>query len=182
MTSKIIRLTLAGILALLCVDAIAADKFTVQATYTDGVLNSLNFDYSPVAVQTPPGFTANGKHIAGSACYAKVSGEDNDTITGYLAELKDKQTLAAITDSRNRMKEAVARKKLELWQEVLCVATGSNPVPYRETGPDAKGKWDSALISIDGVRKGSWSDVFTVVRRTHLYSVTVTPAPQSAPE
>lgn len=173
------RLIIACMMMIFSAHTAASQKFALQASYINAVLNTLNFDYSQTARQNPPGFTADGKLIPGSACYAKISGEDNDTITEYVNTLVDKQAQAQIADTRKRMQEAVARQKLEIWQEVLCVIDGKEIVPYRETGKDSKGKWDSASISIDGVRKGSWKEVFTIVRRKHLYSITVTPARQA---
>ncbi|TSA50831.1 MAG: hypothetical protein D4R48_00675 [Nitrosomonadales bacterium] len=158
-----------------CMESTESSKFVVQATYADAVLKVLNFDYSPAAKQHPPGFTANGKHIDGSACYAKFSGESNDTLSDYLSTLKDKQALAAIQDTRTRMKDAVTRQKLDIWQEVLCVAAGKGEIPYPVTGAGSKGRWEAVTIANDGVRKGSWQEAFTVVQRKHLYSITVNP-------
>jgi hypothetical protein len=173
------KLSLAFVITLFAMPASASPKFGIQASYINAALNTVNFDYSAAARQTPPGFSADGKFIPGSACYAKISGEDNDTLTDFMSALTDKQLYALIADARKRMQEGVARQKLEIWQEVLCVVEGKENIPYRETSKDSKGKWDSAAISIDGVRKGSWKEVFTVVRRKYLYSITVTPARQA---
>ena len=169
-------LALGALIALLPVLVQAEDRFSLQATFFNAALTSLSFDYRDGNRQALPGFTVNGTHMDGSACYAKIPGSDN--LSGYLSSIKDKPAYREIGNTRKRMLDSLARNKLEIWQEVLCVANGAREIPYKETGIGNDGKWSSVPIVLNGQRQGAWNDVFTVARRRHLYSVTVHPGQQ----
>lgn len=121
-----------------------------------------------------PGFSAENQRLPGSACYARIPGSDN--LTSYLGTIKNQSAYRAIEETRSKMRDSVARNKLDIWQEVLCITTGRHALPYRETGNGNGGKWSSVPILLNGERQGAWNDVFTVVGADYLYSVTVHPA------
>ena len=167
-------MALGTLITLLPVLAQAEDRFSLQATFVNAALASLSFDYRDGSRKALPGFIANGMHMAGSACYAKIPRSDN--LSGYLNSIKDKPAYREIGNTRKRMLDSLARNKLGIWQEVLCVANGAKEIPYKETGIGNDGKWSSVPIVLNGQRQGAWNDVFPVVRRRHLYAVTVHPA------
>lgn len=145
----------------------ANDQFSLQADYANSELKALKFDYRN---QRPPTvLIANGKPVPQSACFARIPGSDN--LTRFLESIKDQPGYYSVADTRKRMQEAMVKAKLDIWQEVLCVA----PVPFPETVKGNAGKWSSVPIYLDGQRQGAWNDVFTVVRPNHLYSITVHP-------
>jgi hypothetical protein len=161
------KITLALLLLALGTTAQANDQFTLQADYANAELKALRFDYRP---QRPPtGVAVNGKLIPGSGCFARIPGSDN--LTKFLESIKNQPGYYSIADTRNRMQDAMIKNKLEIWQEVLCVATNT----FAETVKGNPGKWSSIPIYLDGHRQGAWNEVFTVVRPNHLYSITVHP-------
>lgn len=145
----------------------ADERFTLQADYADSQLKALRFDYrtSP----QPTGVFVQGKALPESGCFTRIPGSDN--LTAFLASIQHQPGYVSIADTRKRMQEAMVKTKLDIWQEVLCVA----PVPFPETVKGNAGKWSSIPIFLNGERQGAWNDVFTVVRPNHLYSVTVRP-------
>lgn len=159
-------------LALNSPSVLAADQFSVEAFYKDGALTSLIFDYREGRNKAIPGFSANNVHVAGSACYARIPGSDN--LSAYLQSIKNKPLYREIEETRGRMRAAVGKNKLDVWQEVLCVST-KQPIPYSATGANNGGKWSSIPITLNGDRQGAWNDVFTVLRPNHIYSITVHP-------
>lgn len=150
----------------------ANDQFLLQAAYKDAALASLDFDYRAGGNKAVRGFLADGNPIPGSACYARIPGSDN--LNAFLTRIKNQPVYRGIADTRQRMQDALAKNRLEIWQEVLCTAP-ANAIPYPETGNGHNGKWSSIPIYLNGERQGAWNDVFTVVRPGHLYSVTVHP-------
>lgn len=145
----------------------ANDPFSLQADYAHSELKALHFDYrKPLP---PTGVTVNGKLVPGSGCFARIPGSDN--LTKFLDSIKDQPGYYAVADTRKRMQEAMVKSKLDIWQEVLCVATNT----FTETVKGNPGKWSSVPIYLNGQRQGAWNDVFTVVRPNHLYSITVHP-------
>jgi len=165
---------LASILTLATGTACAAEgQFSLEASYKNAALAALSFDYREGKKQAIPGFIADSVRMPNSACYAKIPGSDNLTI--FLKSIQDKALHREIEDSRRRMSDAVGRNKLEVWQEVICVVK-DRPVPYSVTNQSNGGKWSSIPITLNGERQGAWNDVFTIVRPSHLYSVTVHPA------
>lgn len=154
---------LSGWLQLAC----AGDTFSLQAEYADAKLQAIHFEYrSPLP---PTGVKINGKMLADSGCFARIPGSDN--LTPFLAGIRSQSGYAAIADTRQRIRQAMAKTGLEIWQEVLCVAANTFP----ETVKGNPGKWGPASIYLDGQRQGVWNDVYTVVRPNHLYSITVHP-------
>jgi len=155
------------LLLVLGTTAQANDQFSLQADYANSELKSLKFDYrTPLP---PTGVFINGKQVPGSGCFARVPGSDN--LTGFLESIKNQPGYYSVADTRKRMQEAMVKTKLEIWQEVLCVATGT----FAETVKGNPGKWSSIPIFLNGKRQGAWNEVFTVVRPNHLYSITVHP-------
>jgi hypothetical protein len=161
------KITFAFLLLALGSAAQANDQFTLQADYANSELKALRFDYRPQRPST--GVTVNGKLVPGSGCFARIPGSDN--LTKFLESIKDQPGYYAIADTRKRMQDAMVKTKLDIWQEVLCVATGT----FAETVKANPGKWSSIPIYLDGQRQGAWNEVFTVVRPNHLYSITVHP-------
>lgn len=168
MRNKAIWVSIAATISL-AVHAETADRFTLTASYKNAALTSLNFDYRDNR-KLETGFSADDKRIPSSACYARIPGSDN--LTAYLNTIKNKPLAREIDDTRRRMQDAVARNKLDIWQEALCVG----PVPYPVTSNGNGGKWSSVPVILNGERQGAWNDVFSVVQKTHLYSITVHPA------
>ena len=161
--SKLLALLLLGLGQI----AQANDLFTLQADYANSELKSLRFDYRAQRPQT--GVSVNGKLVPGSGCFARIPGSDN--LSKFLESIKNQPGYYSIADTRQRMQEAMAKTKLDIWQEVLCVAVDTFP----ETVKGNPGKWSSIPIFLDGQRQGAWNEVFTVVRPNHLYSITVHP-------
>lgn len=163
-------------LTLLCIAAASAaqasDRFTLQAEYSQSQLKTLRFDYG--TAPQPTGVLVDGTLLPGSGCFARLPGSDN--LTAFLASIQTQPGYFSIADTRKRMQEAMIKTKLDIWQEVLCVA----PVPFPETVKENPGKWSSIPIYLNGERQGAWNDVFTVVRPNHLYSVTVRPRGKGA--
>jgi len=151
----------------LSVHAETTDRFIVDAVYRNASLASLSFDYRD---GRQPGFSADDLRVPGSACYAKIPGSDN--LSTYLNTIKNKPLYQEIEETRQRMREAVSKNKLDVWQEVLCVGQ----IPYRATSNSNGGKWSSVSIMLNGQRQGAWNDVFTVARPSHIYSITVHPS------
>lgn len=148
-------------------------QFSVEATYSNAALASLNFDYRSNSPKAGiPGFIADNTRQSGSTCYARIPGSDN--LTAYLDSIKNKPIHQEIEETRGRMRDSVARSKLEVWQEALCI-NERQAIPYRETGNGNGGKWSSVPIILNGERQGAWTDVFTIVRPNHIYSITVHP-------
>ena len=145
----------------------ANDQFTLQADYANSELKSLHFDYA--SKPQPTGVMISGKLLPGSGCFARIPGSDN--LTQFLDSIKDQPGYFAVADTRKRMQDAMVKTKLEIWQEVLCVAVGTFP----ETVKGNPGKWSSIPIFLNGKREGAWNEVFTVIRPNHLYSITVHP-------
>jgi len=145
----------------------ANDEINLQADYANAELKALRFDYrKPLP---PTGVTIGGKLAPGSGCFARMPHSDN--LTRFLESIKNQPGYYAIADTRKRMQEAMIKSKLDIWQEILCVATNTFP----ETVKGNEGKWSSVPIYLNGHREGAWNDVFTVVRPNHLYSITVHP-------
>lgn len=145
----------------------ANNEFSLQGDFANSQLKALRFDYRKPLPQT--GVFVEGKLVPGSGCFARIPGSDN--LTPFLESIKNQPGFHSIADTRKRMQEAMIKTKLDIWQEVLCVATGT----FAETVKDNPGKWSSIPIFLNGGRQGSWNEVFTVVRPNHLYSITVHP-------
>jgi len=145
----------------------ANEEFSLQADFANSELKALRFDYrKPLP---PTGVFINGKPVPGSGCFARIPGSDN--LTPFLESIKNQPGFYSVADTRKRMQEAMIKAKLDIWQEVLCVATGT----FAETVKSNPGKWSSIPITLNGGRQGAWNDVFTVIRPNHLYSITVHP-------
>ena len=145
----------------------ANEEFSLQADFANSELKALRFDYrKPLP---PTGVFINGKQVPGSGCFARIPGSDN--LTPFLESIKNQPGFYSVADTRKRMQEAMIKAKLDIWQEVLCVATGT----FAETVKSNPGKWSSIPITLNGGRQGAWNDVFTVIRPNHLYSITVHP-------
>lgn len=151
----------------------AGEQFSLDASYKNAALASLSFDYREGKKQAIPGFSADEVRVQSSACYARIPGSDN--LTSYLNLIKNKLLYREIEDSRSKMRDAVGRNKLDIWQEVVCIVNG-RPIPYAVTSQTNGGKWSSIPITLNGERQGAWNDVFTIVRPGYLYSITVHPA------
>lgn len=161
------KINFAVLLLVLSTAAQANDQFTLQADYANSELKALRFDYRVQRPQT--GVSVNGKLVPGSGCFARIPGSDN--LSKFLESIKNQPGYYSIADTRKRMQEAMIKNKLDIWQEVLCVAVDTFP----ETVKGNPGKWSSIPIFLDGQRQGAWNEVFTVVRPNHLYSITVRP-------
>ena len=148
----------------------ADDEFSLQADYADSALKALRFDYRKPPL--PSGVYVNGKLSPGSGCYARIPG--SDSLTPFLKTIQNQPGYYAVADTIKRMRQAMDKTDLDIWQEVLCVAVDTFP----ETVKDNPGKWSSVPIYRDRQRQGAWNDVFTVVRPNHLYSITVHPRNQ----
>jgi hypothetical protein len=161
-------------ITLLCALATHAEAgnndFTLEADYADSKLTALRFDYR--AAPAPTGVYIGGKMLPGSGCFARIPG--SDTLTPFLESIKNQPGYYAVADTRKRMQQAMDKINKDIWQEILCVAVNTFP----ETVKDNPGKWSSVPIYVDGKRQGAWTDVLTVVRPNHLYSITVNPRRQ----